>query len=53
MNPKNVAAISRAIRAAVKAAIFERSRSGTNSTMQKPAIRALAATPATRSVTCV
>ena len=42
-----------AMRAAVKAAVFIRSRSGTNSTMQKPAIRALAATPEIRSVTCV
>ena len=42
-----------AMRAAVKAAVFVLSRSGTNSTMAKPAIRALAATPEIRSVTCV
>ncbi len=42
-----------AMRAAVKAAVPRGSRRGMNSTIVNPAMRALAATPATRSVTCV
>ncbi|NJM29880.1 MAG: indolepyruvate ferredoxin oxidoreductase family protein, partial [Rhizobiales bacterium] len=42
-----------AIRAAVKAAVPSRSRFGTNSTMVKPAIGALAATPAIKLTICV